>query len=70
MQGLQHTRQLLHLESTDSVDSIDTAEAAEAAEVAAMYPRDPSSVQKYLLEGLKNGPHEVPVWFVVVTDPR
>lgn len=69
----QHSRQLLHLEATDSADSIDTAAAAEAADVAEwidQYPRDSSSVRKYLLEGLKGGPQEIPVWFVVVTDPR
>lgn len=58
------------MEAMDSLDMLDTAEAVDLADQMDMYPRDSSSVQRYLQEGLKKGAHEIPVWFVVVTDPR
>lgn len=61
------TRQLLHL---DSADAIDSADAAEGGLSAMMYPREPQPVQRYLTDALRsNTPLEVPVWFVIVTDP-
>lgn len=65
-------RQLLHLESMESTDVADMADTAAMAEQVDMYPRDPSSINKYLADAMKGaqGPIEVPVWFVVVTDPR
>jgi hypothetical protein len=54
----------------ESIDTADTAEVVEVADHVNAYPRGIGAVQKYLLEALRNGPQEVPVWFVVVTDPR
>lgn len=70
-QGRQ-SRQLLHLEAMDSIDTADTAESADMLDSADMYPRDNGAVHKYLADALKgnSGPHEVPVWFVVVSDPK
>lgn len=64
-----HARQLLHL---DSIDTADTADQAAAAGMVSMYPRDASAVQKYLSDAMKSGqgPLEVPVWFLVVIDPK
>jgi hypothetical protein len=46
---------------TDAIDMVEQLDA---------YPRDSSTVHKYLQDALKSGSQEVPVWFVVVTDPR
>lgn len=65
-----HRRQLLSSEALEAIDTLDMTEAIDMVEQLDAYPRDSSTVHKYLQDALKSGPQEVPVWFVVVTDPR
>jgi hypothetical protein len=73
-------RQLLHLEamqsasSADALHAIDTAYTTATASTAALvnlYPREAAAVQQCLQDALSSGqgPKEIPVWFVVVSDP-